>query len=110
MVNDAFLARVKPGATLVNTARGELFDNQAVLRALLSGRLGHIAVDTLFPEPTPADHPLVALPPEIADRAVYSPHLGGITGGFFRRAHANMWNSLRLVTEGKRPNFIVNGL
>ena len=36
--------------------------------------------------------------------------LGGITGGSFRRAHANMWNSLRLVLEGKCPNFIVNGL
>ena len=110
MVNDDLFSRMKPTAILVNTARGDLLDNQAVRRALIEGRLGGIAADTLAPEPTPADHPLVDLPPEVRDRAVYSPHLGGITGGSFRRAHANMWNSLRLVLEGKRPNFIVNGL
>ena len=110
MVNEEFLSRVKPGAVLVNTARGQLVDNWAVRKALVEGRLGGIAMDTLDPEPTPADHPLVDLPPEIADRAVYSPHLGGITGGSFRRAHQNMWNSVRLLLNGQRPDFIVNGL
>lgn len=110
MVNEDFLAHVKPGTILVNTARGQLVDNLAVRQALIGGRLGGIAMDTLDPEPTPADHPLVDLPPEIAGRAVYSPHLGGITGGVFRRAHRNMWNSARLLLEGQRPNFIVNGL
>lgn len=110
MVNEQFLSHIKPGAILVNTARGQLVDNLAVRQALIDGRLGGIAMDTLAPEPTPACHPLVDLPPEIADRAVYSPHLGGITGGVFRRAHRNMWNSVQLLLEGKRPNFIVNGL
>lgn len=110
MVNAEFLSYVKPGAILVNTARGQLVDNLAVRRALIDGRLGGIAIDTFDPEPTPADHPLVDLPPEIADRAVFSPHLGGITGGVFRRAHRNMWNSARLLLEGQRPHFIVNGL
>lgn len=110
MVNEAFLSQVKPGAILVNTARGQLVDNLAVRQALIDGQLGGIAVDTLDPEPTPADHPLVDLPPEAADRAIYSPHLGGITGGVFRRAHRNMWNSVKLILEGQRPNFIVNGL
>ena len=110
MVNEAFLAQVKPGTLLINTARGQLMDNLAVRKALVEGRLGGLAVDTLDPEPTPADHPLVDLPPEIAGRAVYSPHLGGLTGGAFRRAHRNMWNSLQLILEGQRPNFIVNGL
>ena len=110
MVNEHFLSHVKPGTILVNTARGQLVDNLAVRQALIGGRLGGIAMDTLDPEPTPADHPLVDLPPEIAGRAVYSPHLGGITGGVFRRAHRNMWNSARLLLEGQRPNFIVNGL
>lgn len=108
MIDEAFLAHVKPGAILVNTARGQLVDSLAVRRALLEGRLGGIAMDTFDPEPTPADHPLVDLPPEIS--AVYSPHLGGITGGSFRRAHRNMWNNLRLLLEGGRPNFVVNGL
>ena len=110
MVDEAFLARVKPGAILVNTARGQLVDNLAVRQALIDGRLGHIAIDTFDPEPTPAAHPLVGLPAEIADRAVFSPHLGGITGGSFRRAHQNMWNSVKLLLDGRRPQFIVNGL
>lgn len=110
MVNEEFLSHVKPGAILVNTARGQLVDNWAVRQALIDGRLGGIAMDTLDPEPTPAGHPLVDLPAGVADRAVLSPHLGGITGGVFRRAHRNMWNSVQLLLEGKRPNFIVNGL
>ena len=76
MVNEALLERLKPGAILVNTARGDLVDNLAVRRALIQGRLGGIAMDTLAPEPTPADHPLVDLPPEVADRAIYSPPPG----------------------------------
>ncbi len=110
LVHAGFLSRMKPTAILVNTARGELVDNEAVRQALIDGRLGGFASDTLAPEPTPADHPLVDLPPEVRDRAVYSPHLGGITGGSFRRGHANMWNNARLILEGGRPNNIVNGL
>jgi lactate dehydrogenase-like 2-hydroxyacid dehydrogenase len=110
MVNTDLLAKMKPTAILVNTARGDLVDNLAVRQALIEGKLGMIAVDTLSPEPTPADHPLVALPPEIQDKAIYSPHLGGLTGGSFRRAHANMWNSVKLILEGQRPRNIVNGL
>ena len=110
MVNERLLGRVRPGAILVNTARGDLVDNQAVRRALIEGRLGGIAMDTLAPEPTPADHPLVALPAEVADRAIYSPHLGGNTGGSFRRAHANMWHSVQAILNGERPANVVNGL
>ena len=110
IINGPLLEKVPRGTILVNTARGELIDDLAVRRALLDGRLGGIAIDTLYPEPTPADHPLVALPPEVADRAVYSPHLGGNTRGSFARGHENMWNSVRLILEGQRPNFIVNGL
>lgn len=110
LVNAELLSHIKPGAILVNTARGQLVDNLAVRQALIDGRLGGIAIDTFDPEPTPASHPLVDLSAGVADRAVFSPHLGGITGGVFRRAHQNMWNSVRLLMEGQRPNFIVNGL
>lgn len=110
LVNAELLRHVSPGAILVNTARGELMDNLAVRQALLDGRLSCLAADTLFPEPTPADHPLVDLPPEIRDRAIYSPHLGGNTGGAFRRAHRMIWNNARLILEGSRPEHIVNGL
>ena len=110
MVDAALVGKMRPGSYLINTARGELIDDLAVRQALIDGKLAGFAADTLYPEPTPADHPLVALPPEVADKAVYSPHLGGNTGGSFARGHRNMWNSVRLLLEGQRPNYIVNGL
>ncbi|MEA4955356.1 MAG: NAD(P)-dependent oxidoreductase [Pseudoflavonifractor sp.] len=110
MINADLISKMKPTSILVNTARGDLVDNLAVRQALLEGRIGGIAMDTLAPEPTPGDHPLVDLPLEVRDRAIYSPHLGGNTGGSFRRAHTNMWNNARLILEGNRPNFVVNGL
>lgn len=110
MVNEALISKMKPGLILVNTARGDLLDNMAVRQALIDGRIGGIAMDTLAPEPTPGNHPLVDLPEEVRDRAIYSPHLGGNTGGSFTRAHSNMWNNVRLLCSGQRPNFIVNGL
>lgn len=110
MADERLLARMKPGSYLVNTSRGQLIDNDAVRNALLSGRLAGAAFDTLWPEPTPADHPLVSLPPEIRDRVVYAPHLGGNTGPAFRRAYTVMWENVRRVLEGGDPINIVNGL
>lgn len=68
MVDAALLERVRPGTILINTARGDLLDNLAVRQALIEGRLGGAGFDVLSPEPTPADHPLVDLPPEVRDR------------------------------------------
>lgn len=110
MVNREFLSRMKPGSYLINTARGEIVDNEALRQAIIEGKLAGAGLDTLYPEPTPADHPLVDMPSDCRDRIVLAPHLGGITTGSFRRAHSNMWNSVRLVLNGQRPNHIVNGL
>ena len=110
MVDAAFLARMKPTAILVNTARGDLVDNLALRRALIEGRIGGAALDTVSPEPVPADHPLVDLPAGARERVVHSPHLGGTSSGCSQRAHRTMWSNMRLLLEGRRPEYVVNGL
>ena len=110
MVDDALLRRMKPTAYLINTARGDLVDNGALRRALTEGRIAGAGLDTLAPEPVPADHPLVTLPPEIQRRVILAPHLGGITEASFRRAHAHMWRNAQRLAAGERPDSVVNGL
>ena len=110
MVDDALLRRMKPTAYLINTARGDLVDNDALRRALTEGRIAGAGLDTLAPEPVPADHPLVTLPPEIQRRVILAPHLGGITEASFRRAHAHMWRKAQRLAAGERPDSVVNGL
>jgi D-3-phosphoglycerate dehydrogenase / 2-oxoglutarate reductase len=62
LVDAEALARMRPGAVLVNTARGGLVDTDAVVDALASGRLGGVALDVVEPEPLPQDSPLRSLP------------------------------------------------
>lgn len=59
LIGSAELAQMKPGALLINTARGPLVDEAAVLAALERGRLGGAALDVLCEEPPQADHPLL---------------------------------------------------
>ena len=110
LVDAALLRRMKPTAYLINTARGDLVDNEALRQALLEGRIAGAGLDTLSPEPVPAGHPLTALPPEVQRKVVLAPHLGGITEASFRRAHAHMWRNVEHLAAGERPDNIVNGL
>ena len=110
LVDAALLRRMKPTAYLINTARGDLVDNEALRQALLEGRIAGAGLDTLSPEPVPAGHPLTALPPEVHRKVVLAPHLGGITEASFRRAHAHMWRNVEHLAAGELPDNIVNGL
>lgn len=74
LVDDAFLARLRPGAALVNTARGELIDEAALVAALDAGRLRAAALDALAHEPPSADDPLLH-----RGNVLVTPHLGAAT-------------------------------
>jgi D-3-phosphoglycerate dehydrogenase len=74
LIGEEAIARMKPGAYLVNCSRGGVVDEQALARALREGRLGGAALDVLASEPPPADHPLLQL-----DNVVITPHLGAST-------------------------------
>lgn len=109
MVNRDFLEKMRPDALLINTARGDLVDNAALREALCSGTIGGAGFDTIYPEPTTKDNPIVDLPESCRDRVVYSPHIGGITTSTFLRAHRMVWQAFEDVYNGRKPQHIVNG-
>ncbi len=110
MINQSTLALMKPNAILINTARGELVDQDAVCAALISGRLGGFGADTLTPEPVRADNPIINLPEETRRRVALSPHIGGITAETFVRSYKNAFDNIARALGGERPLNIVNGL
>jgi D-3-phosphoglycerate dehydrogenase / 2-oxoglutarate reductase len=81
MLNAATLATCKPGVILVNTARGGLIDEAALLAALQSGRVAAAGLDSFAVEPMAAPHPFHGVP-----NLVLSPHIGGVTSD----AYVNM--------------------
>lgn len=72
--NDAMFAEMKRGAYLVNTARGQLVERDAVVRALQSGRIAGYAGDVWYPQPAPSDHPWRTMPFN-----GMTPHISGTT-------------------------------
>lgn len=87
LVDSSFLARMKRGAFLVNTSRGELVDELALADAIQDGRLGGAAVDVFTAEPPPADHPFLRLP-----QVLVTPHCGAHTDD---ATNAMGWMALR---------------
>lgn len=79
------LALMKPSALLVNTSRGPIVEETALISALREGRIGGYAADTFDIEPLPPDHPLRREP-----RALLTPHLGYVTAETYRSFYAGM--------------------
>jgi D-3-phosphoglycerate dehydrogenase len=103
MVDASFLGKMKPGAFLVNTARGELIDEPALADALHSGRMRGAALDCFRTEPPPSGHPLLQLPQVLA-----TPHMAAHTD---EAANAMGWMSLEAclaVLRGEQPPHVVN--
>ncbi|NLJ58385.1 MAG: glycerate dehydrogenase [Tissierellia bacterium] len=110
MVNKDSIANMKKDAIIINTARGEIVNQEDLARALMEDRLGGAALDTLTPEPPDKDHPLLNLPPKAASKLIITPHIGGTTDEAFERMQKWAWENMLKVTRGERPNNIVNGL
>ena len=98
------------GALLINTARGELVDQQALAEALENDHLGGAAVDTVAPEPPPPEHPLLNLSPAARDLLLITPHIAGTTKGAFNRMLNAALKNIVIVAEGGKPQNVVNGI
>ncbi|WP_374118424.1 hydroxyacid dehydrogenase [Streptomyces sp. 8L] len=95
MLDARRLALMRPGALLVNTARGSLVDTQALTPHLVSGRLDAV-LDVTDPEPLPRDHPLWDLP-----NVFLTPHLAGAQGNEAARLGAGAVEELRRYARGE---------
>lgn len=95
LVDAAFLAAMKPGALLVNAARGALVDHEALLTALHAGRI-RAALDATDPEPLPDGHPLWSAP-----GAFITPHVAGSSAHWQARAYALVGEQIRRWAAGE---------
>jgi phosphoglycerate dehydrogenase-like enzyme len=96
LVGATELARMQPGAILVNTSRGPIIDERALLEALKKGRPGHAALDVYDREPLPADHPLRRL-----ENVTLSPHLGYVNAKNYRTFYADTVDNVAAWLAGK---------
>lgn len=106
--NAQFFAKMKKGAYLVNTARGGLVDNEALLEAIRSGQLAGAGLDVIEDEPVHADNPLLIAEPEVEQKLVLSCHVGGLSTGSFRRSSAMIRGNLLHILKGEEPDNRVN--
>ncbi len=94
---------MKPGAVLVNTARGELVDESALIAALESGHLSGAALDTFAVEPLPRTSVLRRM-----RQVLLSPHVAGQTGEALARVGHAAVQAILDDFDGRRPAFVVN--
>jgi D-3-phosphoglycerate dehydrogenase len=92
IINAASLAWCRPEAVLINTARGPLVDEPALVAALQEGRLAGAALDVFEQEPLPLDSPLLRMP-----NVMLAPHNANSSPSAWERVH---WNTIRNLVEG----------
>jgi phosphoglycerate dehydrogenase-like enzyme len=92
------IGRLRPGAVIVNCARGEILELGALVAALKSGHLKAYAADVLDQEPPPADHPLLGLP-----NVILTPHIGSRTHESVQRQASCAVENMTRFLSGRTP-------
>ena len=104
------LRLMAPGSILINTARGEIVTPDVLADALEGQHLMGAAIDTLYPEPPPPDHPLLNLSKAARDRLLITPHIAGTTKSAFQRMLSQAVANVAAVAAGHPPKHVVNGV
>jgi D-3-phosphoglycerate dehydrogenase / 2-oxoglutarate reductase len=92
LMNAATLALMKPTGILINTARGPIVEEGALVKALQAGRIGGAALDVFEFEPLPADSPLLTM-----DNVMLAPHNANSSPDAWERVH---WNTIKNLLDG----------
>ncbi|HEX4220014.1 MAG TPA: D-2-hydroxyacid dehydrogenase family protein [Acidimicrobiales bacterium] len=95
IVGEHELSLMKPTASLINTSRGPLVSEAALVAALRAGRIAGAGLDVFDPEPLPPDHPLCSM-----DNVVLTPHLGYVTEGTYASFFTQIVEDVRAYLEG----------
>lgn len=98
LIGHAELKRMKPSAILVNTCRGPVVDEEALIEALRSGGIGAAGLDVLRDEPTDPDNPILQL-----ENVIFSPHIAGVTYDTWQRRGLFIFDNLQRVWAGQEP-------
>jgi len=102
LINAGRLRQMKPTAVLINTARGEVVDQEALIEALRQGTIAYAGLDVTTPEPLPADSPLLALP-----NVTVLPHIGSASISARERMATMAAENLMAGLRGERlPNCV----
>lgn len=97
----SFFNKMKSGACFINTARGELVDNNALVEALLNGRLSMAGLDVIAPEPVMPDNPL--LDKRIEDKILFSPHIGGLSSATVSKLYQGVLKNIIRIQNSEEP-------
>ncbi|MBV9049921.1 MAG: D-glycerate dehydrogenase, partial [Solirubrobacterales bacterium] len=95
LIGAAELAQMKPTASLINTSRGPIVDERALIGALRDGTIAAAGLDVYDVEPLPPGHPLTML-----DNVVLLPHLGYVTEATFRHMYAQVIEDIAAFLDG----------
>jgi len=101
IVNERVFLAMKPTAFLINIGRGELIDEEALIKALRSKKIAGAASDVFCQEPLPSDHPFWKM-----KNVIITPHVGGMSDIYIEQSLTIFEENLRRYLRGERENLI----
>ena len=103
LIGESFFKAMKPAAYFINTCRGPVVDEAALIRALQDGEIAGAGLDVFEQEPTPADNPLLKM-----DNVIVTPHSAGTSAVSVTDAHVQIGQEVARVLRGAWPMSLVN--